>query len=243
MNTEGSYFRSTPPPAPPPGEPSETPTLPLPPPRSQEHLHEFVSMIGCTSSGEREWIIEAVEGLRDDEQVLDLIQTALDARPVHEMGWTMTLLSITGQLRNERSLEALSRLMWASTQELLSLDERVDGGCVFDPSGIIQARAVEMFAWIAATSRDEDVLAVVAEHPDRAARLAAADAYLYHHRDADEALRQVRAVARAEDRDSAGAPRFVRTDDAGEFDKALLAKLEEVPVPDVAGDRRYDADV
>jgi len=237
-------FRSTkPPPLAFPGGPSESPTLPLPPPRSAEELHDLVLTIGSAASGERAWVEEAVAGLEGDDRVLELIHAGLDERPIHELGWTMTLLSITGQLRDERSLDTLSSLMWAGTSDLLAVDEHVDHGCVFDPSGIVQARAVEMYAWIAATTRDEDLLDVVAEHQDVAARLAAADAFLYHHEDADAALQEVRERARPEDRAAIGAPRFVRTSDAGEFDRRLLATLEEVPLPGAADGREEDADV
>lgn len=236
-------YQSTKPPLLPSPGPYESPTLPLPPPRSEADLHDLVLTIGSAPSGEREWVREAIAGLREDSILLELIEKSLADRPVHELGFTMTLMSITGELRNTRSLEVLSNLMWAATSDLLGPSEHANDGCVFDPGGMIQARAVEMFAWIAAGSRDDEILRVVAEHPDRAARLAAADSFLYNLDDGEEALRRVMNYARPEDQAQIGVPRFVRTASAGEFDRRLLANLDELPLPDATRGRKGDASV
>jgi hypothetical protein len=139
----------------------------------------------------------------------------------------MLLLSAVGELADPTSLEPLHDLVWTEDADLLapewySGEARAESSdCMFSAAGMIQARAAEMFAWIAAGGEDDRLLRIVVEHPEVVTRLAAADAYLFAHADAAEALERVLAVARSEDRKGIGVPRFVRGSDGEAFDGAM----------------------
>ena len=223
-----------------PPEPTESPTLPLPPPRSTGDLDEIVVAVGATPIGETQLIQEYIASIAKDAGVLDLIHDALRERPVRELGHTMTLLAITGEFRNERSLDVLGELIWSSNEDLwgvLAIDAE---GCIFDVAGMIQGRAAEMFAWIAAARRDDDLLSIVRDHPDVVTRLAAADAFLFHHEDSEESKERLMATVREDDRPNVGVPRLVRGD-IEEFDARIaeMSSPAELPGSNGNGGKAY----
>lgn len=201
----------------------ESPTLPLPPPRSEDELVALVELVACLPTSERGWVREALATLTGDTVTIDLATTMVAQRPMRELGFTMMLLAIVGELRDDLSLDVLRDLIWADDEALWGVAfEKASGDCcIFEAAGMVQARAAEMFAWIAATRFDDELLMVVAEHPTKTTRLAAADALLYHHGDRPGALEQVLAAAQPDDHDWIGVPRYVRTNDAASFDEAL----------------------
>lgn len=211
------------PPAQPDFSPSASPTLPLPPPRSEDDLVALVELVACAPSSQRGWVREALATLSGKDAAIELANATVSERPMREVGFTMMLLAIVGELRDDRSLDVLRDVIWADDEALWGVAfEEVSGDvCVFEAAGIVQARAAEMYAWIAATRFDDELLRVVAEHPRKATRLAAADALLYHHSDRPETLERVLAIARVDDRDWIGVPRYVRTEDPVSFDELL----------------------
>lgn len=215
------------PPVHPDSSPYESPTLPLPPPRSEDELVALVELVACLPTSQRGWVREALATLSGDDVTVELTTRQVAQRPMREVGFTMTLLAIVGELRDDRSLDVLRDLIWAEDEALWgdAFEAASGDGCLFDSAGMVQARAAEMFAWISATRFDDELLRVVAEHPTKTTRLAAADALLYHHGDRPEALDHLRAAAQVDDRDWIGVPRYVRTDDPASFDEAL--RLDE----------------
>lgn len=213
--------------APPPrrGEWAQSPTLPLPPPRDRRELDRFLEALSTVAVQDVEAIRAMFAGFGDREALAAVFHEALGDRPCGDVGRFM-LLSAVGELADPSSLGPLHDLVWAEDADLLVPDPyREEAGakssyCMFPASGMIQARAVEMFAWVAAGREDDGLLRIVAEHPSVATRLSAADACLFAH-DAAEALQRVLAVARPEDRNGIGVPRLVRGCDREAFDLAL----------------------
>lgn len=205
-----------------------SPTLPLPPPRSMEDLEQLVRAIAFTPTGDKELIFRSVEVIAEDKNLLELAHSGLRSMPVGDIGMRMTLLSLVGQIRDDRSLEVLHDLVWTATSNLWGeLGSSDNSGCIFVHSGVIQARAAEMFGWIATTRKDEELLRIVSDHPERTARLAAADTYLYHHNDSADHVRIARDHARKGDQTFVGVPRFVRTENSDQFDD-LLTSIGEI---------------
>lgn len=230
------------PPAQPDFAPYASPTLPLPPPRSEEELVALVEMVACAPGAERGWVREALATLSGEAGVGELANAVVSERPMREVGFTMTLLAIIGELRDDRSLATLREVIWAEDEALwgVAFPKASGDECLFEAAGMVQARAVEMFAWIGATRFDDELLRVVAEHPSKNTRLAAADALLYHHGDHPGTLEEVRKVARAEDRDWIGVARYVRTDDPAGFDGSLRLDAYEAEIPRTSGKRSRD---
>jgi hypothetical protein len=215
--------------APPPrrGEWAQSPTLPLPPPRDRGELDRFLETLSTVAVQDVEAIRAMFAGFGDRATLAAVFHEALGDRPCGDVGRFMLLLSAVGELAEPSSLGPLHDLIWAGDADLLRPDPleahpgAESAACMFPESGMIQARAAEMFAWIAAGREDDRLLHVVAEHPSVVTRLAAADAYLFAHGDAGDARQRVLALARPEDRNGIGVPRFVRGGDREAFDRAL----------------------
>jgi len=215
--------------APPPrrGEWAQSPTLPLPPPRDRGELDRFLEALSNVAIQDVEAIRAMFAGFGDREALAAVFHQALGERPCGDVGRFMLLLSAVGELAERSSLEPLHDLVWAKDADLLVADPHgAEAGtesscCMFPASGMIQARAVEMFAWVAAVREDDRLLRIVAEHSSVTTRLAAADACLFAHDDAADVLQRVLAAARPEDRNGIGVPRRVRGGDREAFDRAL----------------------
>jgi hypothetical protein len=215
--------------APPPrrGEWAQSPTLPLPPPRDRRELDSFLEALSTVEIQDVEKIRTMFASFDYRETLAAVFHEALSERPCGDISRFMLLLSAVGELAASSSLEPLYNLTWAEDADLLAADPTEDevgsesSYSMFPGSGMIQSRAIEMFAWIA-TGREEDrLLRVVADHPSVATRLAAADAYLFAYDDAADARQRLLAVARPEDHNGIGVPRLVRGGDREAFDRAL----------------------
>lgn len=215
--------------APPPrrGEWAQSPTLPLPPPRDRRELDSFLEALSTVAIQDAEEIRTMFASFDDRETLAAVFHEVLAERPCGDISRFMLLLSAVGELADSSSIEPLYNLTWAEDSDLLVADPTEDemgseSSCsMFPGSGMIQSRAVEMFAWIASGREDDRLLRVVAEHPSVVTRLAAADAYLFAYDDSTDALQRLLAVARPEDRNGIGGPRLVRGCDREAFDLAL----------------------
>lgn len=215
--------------APPPrrGEWVLSPTLPLPPPRDRVELESFLESLAQVPVDQVESIKSMFAGFEDTAAIAHVFHQSLSERPCGDIGRFMLLLSAIGQLAHPSSLKPLLDVVWAEDAALAGYGS--DGGaaakepalCVFPSSGLVQSRAVEMFAWIARGREDHALLRVVAEHPSVATRLAAADAFLFAHDDSPAARERVLQAARPEDRTGVGVPRLVRGQDRDAFEAAV----------------------
>ncbi|MBC7791050.1 MAG: hypothetical protein H7Z74_13975 [Anaerolineae bacterium] len=226
-----------------------SPTLPLPPPRGDDELDRFLAAVAATGVGDRELIRTTIAGFDHREDVAATCHRALAARPCGEVGRFMMVLSVVGELRHDSSLEPLEAVTWAADADLLGSAynagaRAVEGSaCEFPASGMIQSRAAEMFTWVAAGRFDDRVLKIVTSHPSVATRLAAADAFLFHHQDSARALETVLAVAQPMDRKGIGVPRLWSDVDPEVFAERLAAAnalTEAAPLPRKVG--RDDGD-
>ncbi|MFM0757923.1 hypothetical protein [Paraburkholderia strydomiana] len=197
-------------------------------------MDRFLEALACVPVAEVEGIRAMFDAYSDREALASLFHERLTKRPCGDLGRFMMLLSGIGQLAHPTSLDHLHRLIWAEDADLL-IDSPKGAGhaesscCMFPPSGMIQARAAEMFAWIAVCKEDEKLLEVVAKHSSVTTRLAAADAFLFAHHDADAARARVADAAHPEDRHGIGVPRFVRGCDRAAFDRALRDASADQP--------------
>lgn len=220
-----------------PGGKAESPTLPLPPPRDAAELDGFLESLSAVTVGDTESIRAMFAGFAGRQELAQVFHHALAARPCGDVGRFMLLLSCTGELADPSSLELLHDLAWTRDEELLPTEHahhKPDSDAyrsMFSASGMIQARAAEMFAWVAKGRDDQRLLRMVAEHPSVVVRLAAADACLFAHKDAPDALQRILAAARPEDRAGIGVPRLVRGGDRAAFDRAVGKCHEHAPVP------------
>ena len=97
------------------------------------------------------------------------------------------------------------------------------------PAEILQARAVEMLAYIATDEARDATIRVIQDHPFAAVRAAAIDAHLYNQGDSAEEAERLRGMVRSEDVAFVGMPRFTAAVPREEFLDAVGEFYERHP--------------
>jgi hypothetical protein len=222
----------------------ESPTLPLPPPKelTADTIDEFVQWVAAVPNSDPQRIRDAVAKARGNDAVHLALIGRLFSLPVVDFGVHQLLLSILGELRRPDSAEHLIRFVNLPGDQVIPLPPRQQGGglCTsyLDYCAGLQARAVEMLAYLGTSPAHEAVLHAASAHPSRVVRLAALDAYLFNHQDSEEAAEQARAAARPEEAMFVGLPRRTSDSDPAEFEarvadfyKRYPSELPPVPHP------------
>ena len=225
-----------------PGEPVESPTLPLPPPRDRDELERLLWAVATTPTADRGLVVETIAAFDDRSRVADLFHAALFELPTADISRTGLLLSLIGELRHESSGDLLEQFVWLTDDAVLPAvepsDDGSDGGsCMFPYGGMLQARAAEMLVWITGAERADRILA---EHPVGPVRVATIDAVSYAVGDDEAELARLREVVRDEDRWAVGAPRRTDGADPQEFAARVTRHLEYLdsrPAPPTPLDR------
>jgi hypothetical protein len=213
----------------------ESPTLPLPPPKAltAETIDEFVQWIAAVPNSETQLIRDAIAKARDDDAVHLALIGRLFSLPVVDFGVHHLLLSVLGELRRADSAEHLIRFVNLPGDQVIPLPPREQGGglCTsyLDYCAGLQARAVEMLAYLGTSLADEAVLQAASAHPSSVVRVAALDAYLFNHQDSSEAAEEARAAARPEEAMFVGLPRRTRDSDPAEFEARVADFYKRYP--------------
>jgi hypothetical protein len=181
-----------------------------------------VQAVACTPNERRHEIREAIGDLDERSRVADLLHEAILTLPCADTGRHNVLLSIIGELSEPSSVDVLQRFAWLSEAEVygeITSGSAAYDGCDFRPTGMLQARAAEMLAWILKTEREDLLMSIIADHPLQSVRLAAIDAYLFNRDDDSNAATRLRDRTRAEDGWAVGLPRRFRGMDLEDFDR------------------------
>jgi hypothetical protein len=217
----------------------ESPTLPLPPPKqlTADTIDEFIQWVAAVPLSEAQRIRDAVAGARGDDAAHSALIRRLFTLPVADFGAHQLLLSILGELRRPDTADHLIRFVNLPGDQIIPLPplQQGSGLCTshLDYSAGLQARAVEMLAYLGTSQSREATLYAISAHPSRVVRLAAIDAYLFQHQDSSDAAERARAAARPDEARLVGLARRTRDSDPAEFDAKVLEFYrrhpEEVP--------------
>jgi hypothetical protein len=157
---------------------------------------------------------------------------ALWKLPVLDVGRHRVILSILGELRNERALDRLEEFIWYEGELTPTMPHPHERrSCMFEPSGteILQSRASEMLSYLATETAARATVRIARDHPKLAVRMAAIDAHLFNHGDSPEVAEELKKTVRATDRPFVGLPRKVRGGDIEQFEKAVFEWYERNP--------------
>ncbi|MEP6697768.1 MAG: hypothetical protein ABJA34_12960 [Pseudonocardiales bacterium] len=178
---------------------------------------------------------------RGDDAVVDRLHEELWALPLVDVSRHRVLLATIGELRDGRSAGKLHEFVWYEgefTPPQPSPDESRSCQFELDATEMLQARAVEMLAFLNTDEASTATLEVAARHPKRAVRLAAIDAYLFNHGDTADAAEKLHGLVPPEDRSAVGLPRRTRDTDPQDLERMMLAQLNadghdrpELPTP------------
>lgn len=211
------------------------------PPLKSATLGEFLAFAAAVPVSAVEVIQARIADSRGDATVVDRLHEELWALPVVDVSRHRVLLATIGELRDAGSAGKLHDFVWYEG-ELTPPQPSPDASrsCRFelDATEMLQARAVEMLAFLNTDEASEATLEVAARHPKRAVRLSAIDAYLFNHGDTADAAEKLRGLVPPEDQSAVGLPRRTRDTDPQELERIMLAQLEadghdrpEAPTP------------
>ena len=214
----------------------ESPTLPLPPPKAltADTVEEFIQWVAAVPVSETQRIRDAIAPARGDDALHIALINRLFTLPVTDFGRHQLLLSTLGELRRPDSADYLIRFVNLPGDQIIPLPPRQQGTgglCTsyLDYCSGLQARAVEMLAYLGTSQALEAVLRAASAHPSRPVRLAAIDAYLYNHQDSSDAMERASAVVRQDEAMFVGLPRRSSLSDPAEFQARLADFYKRYP--------------
>jgi hypothetical protein len=212
----------------------ESPTLPLPPPKlTDETIEEFLQWVAAVPVSDAQRIRDAVALARNDDAVHSALLSELFTLPVTDFGRHQLLLSILGELRRPDSTEHLIRFVNLPGDQVIPLPPQQQGGglCTsyLNYCAGLQARAVEMLAYLGTSRALEATLQAASAHSSLPVRLAAIDGYLFNHQDSPEAVEHVRASIRQDEAKFVGLPRRDKDSDPDEFQARVADFYKRYP--------------
>jgi hypothetical protein len=167
--------------------------------------------------------------VKADTNVVDAVAGRLSFQNLGSYGKQLIYLSILGEMRNERALAPLHDYLYARDcpvfEERIALHLPPPGGpqeSIFDACAGLKSAAVNMVSYLNSEAANRAVLNAVGDHPSRAVRISAINAYLFNHGDNDQAVAAVRQVTRPEEAMYIGMPRLTADANSAEF----AARLE-----------------
>ena len=197
----------------------QSPTLPLPPPRDAKTTEAFLSWIANMPRDRTHEVRDAIAAITEKSLVSATLSEQLLKLPCMDAGRHLLLLSTIGELREQSSTPFLERFTWLSDNEISNEEQSLSRDCSFSASGMLQARAAEMLVWVLQGKKDDVVLRIIREHPSRAVRMAAVDAYLFQRGDSTAVMDFLRGQVAVDDLSMIGLPRFGAETDPKTFER------------------------
>jgi hypothetical protein len=199
---------------------------------SIDTLEEFVIWSAMVPISHIDLIRQRISRSDSDDKLVDGLLDELWKLPIVDIARHRVILSILGELRDERALTRLEEFVWyegeftdapAHSDELRS--------CMFetDSKDLLQSRATEMLSYLATDEAARATVRIARDHPLPAVRAAAIDAHLFNHEDSREVADELRNIVRASDRPLVGLPRKVRDGDVEAFERAVFEWYERNP--------------
>ena len=194
----------------------------------------FLAWAAAVPVSQTQLIRDAVADARSDDMAVGALLAQLFQLPSRDVGRHLLLLSVIGELGHEASAGPLARFIDLPAHAVEAQSPcGPSGGAPAttypDHAAVLQSRAVEMLAHLKTTTAFEKVLAVASEHPLRAVRIAAIDAFLFNHGDSREAIERAQAAARPNEVKYVGLARRERDGVPREFDAKVHAFYERHP--------------
>src|SRR6266851_165345 len=199
---------------------------------SCDTLDEFIMWAATVPISHVDVIRQRISKCRGDDRILDTLLDALWKLPIKDVGRHRVILSILGELRNERAMSRLEEFVWYEGELTLSVPHTEERRpCMFESSGteLLQSRAAEMLSYLASEAAAKATMRIARDHAKLAVRVAAIDAHLFNHGDSREAAEELRKIVRGSDRPLVGLPRKVRGADVEDFERAVFEWYERNP--------------
>src|SRR5690349_5444811 len=119
---------------------------------TSDTVEDFLRWVAAMPVSDAQLIRDRIAAVASDDAVLDALVSALFQLPVQDFGRHLLILSVVGEMRHPRSVEPLKRLVNLSGDAVIPQPPAEQGTGLrtshLDYSAAIQARAVEMLAYV-----------------------------------------------------------------------------------------------
>jgi hypothetical protein len=202
-----------------------------------DNIEGFLKWAAAAPVSDSRKIKEEIAKVAEDPQVVDALITELFKLPADDFGRHLLLLSVLGETLNPRVAEPLARFIGLRGEAITPMPPEEEGltrgkerdATATDTAQMLQARAVEMLAFLKTPRALEETLRVAAAHSYRTVRLAAIDAYMFNHGDDVEAAERIRATVREHERLFVGLARRSRDTEPASFSARARAFYDRYP--------------
>jgi len=183
-------------------------------------VDQFIAWANRSNTTDRLRVRDEIVKAREDSKVLAPLFERLEQAGKNDMGTSLIILGIIGELKNPASIGDLEKFIWQPLP-----DEQIVGhGALGDRDllEMLQSKAVEGMAYLQTEEADRMTLRVISEHPSGAVRSAAIDAYLFNHEDSNQAKEELIRIVQGGDVLFLDRVRRVRSGNREKFNEGLV---------------------
>lgn len=188
----------------------------------------FIDWAGKSNMRQREEARQTMAAARDNKEVLAaLCQEAFSAQK-RDHSRALLILSIIGEIRSPFGEECLRRFV---NLPFPTSGTKTTEGEIVEQTALarLQAKAIDGLAYLGSPSADQEVLRQVQNHPSKAVRAEAINAYLWNKRDSPDARSTLLKFIRKGEEIFLDRPRREEGEGARTFNPKLAAYLKNHP--------------
>jgi hypothetical protein len=208
------------------------PTQP-PVPLSVSTIDKFVFWVLTINSTQVDDVTKQIATVTADNSIVDAVSSRLSFANPGSVDHQLIYLSVLGEMKNERAITPLRDYVYSGECPVLEQihqgKSRSRNTSVLDTCALLKSHAVSMISYINTPAAHQVVLQAISDHPSRAVRISAIDAFLYNAGDSPEAMQVVSRSVRPEERIFIGLPRLDPSTSLKEFDQRVMQFYREHP--------------
>ena len=194
---------------------------------------DLINAVRSMTPDNRSEVKAQIANNKSSGSLVNALSRELVKFPVTDHSRCNAILSVLGEMENAEAIPALVNFVWhVEPKNIVPIQSNDDPN--FEPPppdlrGMLNARAVEMLAYLKTDRAFDEVLRVIREHPLSEVREAAINAYMFNHNDSPEAEAKLRTLVKPEDVRAIGVPRLTSSTDMREFEAKVEARLAQYP--------------
>jgi hypothetical protein len=199
----------------------------------------FVDWVSAIPSSQVQDVKDEIAKSANDPAVIDAVASRLSFKAPISYFRQLILISILGETKNPHAIAPLGSFLNSNDclvfEQInaagLSRDRVVapNSTSYLDSCGALKSSAVNMISYINSDAANQIVLATMQNHPSRAVRLSAANAYLYNHNDSTEAMAEAARYVRQSEAKLLGMARLDGQSSGKVFDEKVAAFYRDHP--------------
>lgn len=205
----------------------KAPSLAVSAEEARDAVQRFIAWAGASTVRQREEARVVITEARDNKAVASALCDEVSRAQETNHSRAILVLSILGEMRSPVGEECLRKLLHQPFPEkgTVAHGEIVEQTAL----GTLQAKAVDGLAYLHTSGGDEEVLWAAGKHPSRIVRAEAVEAYLWNHKDSEQARTVLMRHVRPNERVFLDRIRRDPAENAEVFNRKLEAFLKAHP--------------